>query len=260
MRAVRYDFLLLTLLTAFCFSSCVTYEQSVILQEAEAGVYEYNSPTNTYKIRANDLLNVSVKSLESSNSEFVNPLSNQNAQVGQQGTGNPQLLFNGYRIDEAGRIDVPLIGNVQVLGLTLDEVEMILEEKLKPYSKYSNVRVNLSNFRITVMGEVNRSGVQYVYERDYNVLQAISNAGDLTDFANIAKVKVLRRDGKQMKSAWLDLTSPEVVASEYYHLQPDDFIYVEPLKVKVNRDNARSISLGVSVVSLAVTLITLFSR
>lgn len=260
MRVARYDFLLLVLLVAFSFSSCISYEQSLLLQEPAEGSYDVSPPTSVYKVRSNDLLNINIKSLESSNTDFVDPQTQQNVQVSQQGTGSPQLLFNGYSLDESGRIDVPLIGTVSVLGLSLREIEMILEDKLKPHVKFAKITVSLSNFRVTIMGEVEKPGVQYIYERDYDVLQAISNAGDLTDFANREKVKVLRREGKKIKSVWLDLTKPEVVGSEYFHLQPGDYIYVEPLKAKVAKANTQNVSLGVSVISLAVTLITLFSR
>lgn len=232
----------------------------MLLQEPAESSYDVSPPTSAYKVRANDLLNISIKSLESSNTNFIDPQIQQNVQVAQQGTGNPQLLFNGYSLDESGRIDVPLIGSVSVLGLSLREIETILEDKLEPYVKYSKITVSLSNFRVTVMGEVNQPGVQYIFESDYDLLQAISNAGDLTDFANRQKVRILRRETKKIKSVWLDLTKPEVVGSEYFYLQPGDHIYVEPLKAKVTRENTKNVSLGVSVVSLVVTLITLFSR
>jgi len=245
---------------AFATSSCISYDESVLLQEPTEGTYDVNSPITVHRIKANDILNINIKSLESSNIEFVNPQIQQNVQIAQQGTGSPQLLFNGYSIDESGRIDVPLIGHVNVLGLSLKEIEVILESKLEPYVKFSKITVSLSNFRVTVMGEVTKPGVQYIFEKDYDVLQAISNAGDLTDFANRRRVKVLRRDSKKLKSVWLDLTTPEVVGSAYFYLQPGDYIYVEPLKAKVAKSNIQNASLGVSIVSLAVTLITLFSR
>lgn len=230
------------------------------MQEPEGGSYDASPPLAVYKVRTNDLLNINIKSFDSSNRDFIDPDVQQNVQIAQQGTGNPQLLFNGYSLDESGRIDVPLIGKIGVLGLSLNEIELILEDKLKPYVKFSKITVSLSNFRITLMGEVAKPGVQYIYEKEYDLLQAIANAGDLTQFANREKVRLLRRDGKKIKSVWLDLTKPEIVSSEYFKLQQGDYIYVEPLKAKVTRANTQNVSLGVSVISLAVTLITLFSR
>ncbi|MCE7992603.1 MAG: polysaccharide export protein [Roseivirga sp.] len=260
MRVARYDFLLLFLLIAFSFSSCISYEQSLLLQEPQGNSYDAGAPLAVYKVRQNDLLNINIKSFESSNTEYIDPPAQQNVQVARQGTGNPQLLFNGYSLDEEGRINVPLIGVVSVIGLTLHEIETILEDKLKPYVKFTRITVSLSNFRVTVMGEVNNPGVQYIYEKEYDLLQAIANAGDLTDFANREKVRLLRKDGKKIKSVWLDLTKPEIVGSDYFLLQQGDYIYIEPLKAKVARSNTQNVSLGVSVISLAVTLITLFSR
>lgn len=259
-RVARYDFLLLFVLVAFSLSSCISYEQSLLLQEPQEGSYDVTPPSGAYKVRSTDLLNINIKSFETSSTEFIDPQVQQNIQITQQGTGNPQLLFNGYSLDDEGRIDVPLIGSVSVLGLSLREIEIILEEKLEPYVKFSKISVNLSNFRVTVMGEVNDPGVQYIYEGEYDLLQALSNAGDLTEFANREKIRLLRREGKKLKSVWLDLTSPEVVSSEYFQLQQGDYVYIEPLKAKVTRSNTKNVSLGVSVVSLVVTLITLFSR
>lgn len=259
-RRERPNPLVFIILLAFSFSSCISYEQSLLLQESDEGSYEYNLPIYNYKVRSNDILNISVVTLDESNTEILNPPTQAGAQVNQQGTGNPQLLFNGYSLDESGSIDLPLIGRVKVLGMSLDEIGDTLEEKLRPYKKFNSIRVNLSNFRVTVMGEVITSGVQYVYEREYTVLQAISNAGGLGDLANRERVKLLRADGKKMKTIWLDLTKPEIVSSAYYHLLPGDLIYVEPLKAKVSRANTQNVSIGVSIISLAVTLITLFSR
>lgn len=260
MRVAKFDFLLLFLLVAFCLSSCISYEQSLLLQEPDEGSYEAGPQPEVYKVRANDILNINVKSFDQSNAEFISPENQQNVQVAQLGTGNPQLFFNGYSMDESGRIDVPLIGTVSVLGLTLREIELILEDKLKPYVKFSKITVSLSNFRVTVMGEVNSPGVQYIYEKEYDLLQAIANAGDLTEFANRQKVRLMRKEGRKIKSVWLDLTKPEVMGSEYFLLKQGDYVYIEPLKAKVTRNNTQNVSLGVSVISLAVTLITLFSR
>lgn len=257
---MKSNFLILFLLILLSLCSCVSHEQTLLLQESEGGSYDVSPPTSVYKVRANDLLNVNIRSLESSNTDFVDPQVQQNVQVAQQGTGSPQLLFNGYPLDESGRIDVPLIGTVAVLGLSLREIEAILEAKLKPYVKFAKVTVNLSNFRITIMGEVANPGVQYIYETEYDLLQAIANAGDLTEFANRQKVRLLRKDGKKIKSAWLDLTRAEIVSSEYFQLQQGDYIYIEPLKAKAVRGNTKNATLGVSIISLAVTLITLFSR
>lgn len=259
-RVAKFDFLLLFLGVAFCLSSCISYEQSLLLQEPGEASYEAAPPSEVYKVRANDILNISIKSFDQSNTDFISPENQQNVQGARLGTGNPQLFFNGYSMDESGRIDVPLIGTVAVLGLTMREIELILEDKLKPYVKFSKITVSLSNFRVTVMGEVNTPGVQYIYENEYDLLQAIANAGDLTEFANRQKVRLMRREGKKIKSVWMDLTNPEIMGSEYFLLQQGDYVYIEPLKAKVTRNNTQNVSLGISVVSLAVTLITLFSR
>lgn len=226
----------------------------------EAGSYDVSPTAAVYKIRSNDLLNITVKSLNLNGRGFADTESLQNVQPAQSGTGNPQLLFSGYSLDEFGKIDVPLIGSVAVLGLSLKEIETIIAEKLKPYEKFTNVTVNLSNFRVTLIGEVVNPGVQYIYERDYNLLQAIANAGDLTNVANRQKVRLLRKEGEKIISVWLDLTNPAFVSSEYFKLQQGDHIYVEPLKAKFSRENTKNLSIGVSVISLLVTLLALFSR
>ncbi|MFT6970337.1 MAG: polysaccharide export outer membrane protein [Roseivirga sp.] len=226
----------------------------------EADSYDVSPAAAIYKIRNNDILNITVKSLNINGPGFADTESVQNVQPAQSGTGNPQLLFSGYSLDEFGEIDVPLIGTIAVLGLSLKEIETIIAEKLKPHEKFTNVTVHLSNFRVTLMGEVENPGVQYIYERDYNLLQAIANAGDLTDFANRQKVRLLRKEGEKIKSIWLDLTNPALVSSEYFQLHQGDHIYIEPLKAKFSRENTKNLSIGVSVISLLVTLLALFSR
>lgn len=254
----------LLLVSIIVLNSCVPYDQVVYLQEDEAGLYDMARQPPVYKVRKSDLLQIDLKSLDVNTSTqqfFMGEAGSGVAQGGtSSGLGNPQFFLTGYLVDKEGMIDLPIMGKLKVEGKTFDEIGEEIELAIKGQVKYSKVTVRLSNYRVNVIGEVANPGTQYIFESDYTLLQALANAGDLTDFANRKRVKLLRNVEGKTKSIWFDLTDPQTLSSDYFYLLPGDMIYVEPLKAKVSRSNAQTLSIGISVVSLVVTIVTLTTR
>jgi polysaccharide export outer membrane protein len=157
-------------------------------------------------------------------------------------------------VDAEGFISLPILGKLKVMGMSVNQVKEMIDEKLKEYVKDPSVSVKLVNYRVTVMGEVFRPGVQYVFEEKWTLFQALSNAGNPTDFADIKRVKLVREEEGQIKTVYLDLSRPELISSEYMFMQPHDMIYIEPVKAKTFATNSRVASVTLSTLSIILVL------
>ena len=120
--------------------------------------------------------------------------------------------------------------------------------------------VKLSNYDLTILGEVHKPGKYKVYQSEVNVFEALAMAGNLSNFAKTSSVKLIRHtdDGSQVFT--LDIGKADILASPYYYLKPNDIIYVEPLKLKRWGFSSFPYSTVFSIISLGVTVYTLITK
>ncbi len=236
-------------------ASCVKYESLVYMQDKAKQKSFDSYKTSEYKIRPFDNLSIKLNSFEQSTTGEFNSSGALGARPG--GVDNALLYLSGYMVNQKGNIRLPLIGDVEVVDLTVDEIKDLIDLKLEEYLKFPSVSVKLTNFRVSVLGEVNRPGMQYIYEGKVTLLQALSQAGDLTVFANRKNVKLIRETESETISTYIDVTKPGLISSEYYFLMPNDVIYVEPTQAKTSNVNTRVAGVVLSVVSVLITTINL---
>ena len=183
-------------------------------------------------------------------------------QAGSEIVNVGQQRLMGYVVDNDGYIDFPVLGQIQVGGMTRWQLSETIKDRLLKEGLLNDavVTVEFMNFKVSVLGEVNHPGTFSVEGDKITVLQAISLAGDLTIYGNRTKVMVLRQEDGMQRVYGLDLTSGEnVYSSPAYYLQQNDIIYVEPNKVKarqstVNGNNVRSTSFWISLASLLTSV------
>jgi polysaccharide export outer membrane protein len=248
--------ILMFLLLGAVSVSCVRYKNVVYFLEEQGRTYE-PYPTYVYKIRPFDILYIKLSRIsyeESTNMDFNN---DGGMMRGGGAMANAMLYLIGYTVSHDGFIDLPLVGQLKVAGLTTQEIKAIVDEKLEEYIKNPSVSVKLANYRISVIGEVLRPGVQYVYEDKWTLMQTLSNAGGPTELANIKRVKLVREVEGKTTTTYIDLSRPELIASEHYFMQPHDVVYIEPTKAKVFVANSRSTSIIISSLSLIVVVTNL---
>ncbi|MBX2840480.1 MAG: polysaccharide export protein [Flammeovirgaceae bacterium] len=238
--------------------SCVPHQSLIYLNEQELPKEVGDYPKQHYKIRPLDILNIDLKNPDGTTAGYFNGGTNNSQQSQNINQSNAaQFYFKGYTVNDSGYIKLPLIGNQFVEGLTTDEISNILETKLDEFIKFPSVNVKLANFRISVLGEVNNPGNYYFFENEVTLFQALSNAGDMTDFGDRTKIKLVRKLDSGAKVVHLDLSKIEQLTSEYYFLQPHDVLYVEPVKAKVFNINIRPFSLVLSVASISLVVLSL---
>ena len=216
-----FQFLLVTIL----LSSCVSMKKRIYIQDNDA----YNSKVypiqnNEYRVSLQDILYITVKTL--AETSLVSNISPQ--------TGAPDVLFylNGYSVNNNGFILLPVVGDVYVLGKTLEEVKSDVQTKVDVYYKDAIINVKTAGVKINILGEVNSPGSYTFYQNEVSIFDALSTSGDLTEVANRKQIKILRHSNNTVSVHKLDLTNVELLSSEFYFLQPNDVIYIEPLNVK----------------------------
>jgi polysaccharide export outer membrane protein len=151
---------------------------------------------------------------------------------------NPAGFYlNGYSINEEGNITLPEVGPVKVVDLTLNEAQTLIANEISEYLSTATVIVKLTSFKITVLGEVNSPGYYYVYNDQANLLEGLGLASDLTEFGNRENITLIRQTDDGSEVVLINLKDPDILSSKYYFLQPNDVIYVQPLKAKNTRSN-----------------------
>ena len=210
-------------------------------------------------IQPADLLVININAFEGNTTQFLQQeFASRNLNNGSREYGPNALYYNSYEVDAKGYINLPLIDTVKVSGLTTNELKFKLDESYKPYLKMASTSVKLANLRVTILGEVESPGVHYFFSNQTTILEAISLAGDFTDFGNRQKVKLIRREGTTTKTVLLDLNKPDFLGTEYYFIHPNDLIYIEPIKAKAFDVGAQSVGIVLSVISTAALLANIF--
>jgi len=139
--------------------------------------------------------------------------------------GTPVL---GYLVEADGTIKLPYLDRVKVEGLTRLELENQLTEKFKAYTKNPVVNVRFLNYRVSVMGAVNKPGSFTIPNERITVMEALIMAGDLSITGKRENILVVRESNGTRNFGRINLLSKDIFNSPYYYLNTNDVVYVEP--------------------------------
>lgn len=172
-----------------------------------------------------------------------------------------------YIVSTDGFINFPVLGKIYCLGMTKQQLNEYLQERLKIYLTDPILDIRLMNLNISVLGEVKSPGVKTASTERINLFQAIAMAGDMTEAADRTKVKLLRYSEENKKDSViaLDFSEASIVNSPYYYLQQNDILYIEPdrnKQISANTTNPnRALLLQLLAVAVSVTaLLIRFTR
>lgn len=190
------------------------------------------------------------------NVPLTNPATNEELQI----TVQPKQQT--YLVDSKGDITFPELGVIHVAGLTVEQLRDSLTAEISKEVEDPIVKVSLINFTVVVAGEVTRPQTIRVNRNRFSVLDALSAAGDLTPYGERANVLLVREEGGERKFIHLDLNSSELLQSPYFFLRQNDYIYVEPNKIRqansrYNQDNSYKLSMTSTIVSAASVIASL---
>jgi len=252
--------LFLYLLVIVGFSSCVTTKQMTYFQGeplSKSDIYKLNN--EAYRLQVNDILYIDIKA---DNSEIVSLFKNETGNTTNSGQGEG-LYFTGYSVDRHGNIRIPYIGDLNVLGYTENEVRQKIDGELTKFLKNPDlvfVTVKLAGVRFVVTGEVGSPGTVNLTQNQVTIIDAIANAGEITPLGNRENVTLIRKTLDGVKKYKLDLTKIDVFESENFYIQPNDIVYVAPLKQKswgTGTTGLQSFSTVVTVLSFLISSVLL---
>lgn len=250
----------LALCLAVClWAACVPNRKVIYFQSPDFAVdrpVQLSTQRQEYTLQVNDVLSVQILNTDRQTSQFYNL-----TDPGGMGMGmvtESTMYINGYSVDNAGNIQLPMVGNVAVKGLTVNQAGEALRAKVSEYVKNATVNVKLVSFRVAVLGEVHRPGHFHIYNNQATVLEALAMAGDMRNYANRKRVKLVRQNPAGTEVVLLDLTSPDLVMSKFYYLQPNDALYVEPLRAQASRENINLLGTFFAGISTLALILNFF--
>lgn len=262
---MRFKCILFLFAVFLSLTSCVSTKQLSYLQEDEKAVdsiIEVQRLRKPYRIQVGDLLSIRVKALDQELVGMFNPIGETNPNA----TTEQSVYFDGFTVDLHGNIRVPTLGEINVLGFTEEEIrekieKLLLEEYFRDEANLF-VTVKLSGIRYTTIGEIG-TGSQVIYKEQVTIMEAIANAGGITDLGDRKNVKIIRQypHGEEVYS--IDVTQLSALKSPYYYIQPNDMIVVNPLPQKtfgLGTTATDVFSTSVGIITILVSTIVLLTR
>lgn len=262
------------LIVIFSFSflfSCVptrklTYlkEKKEVIQDS-TNIYQLDR-SSSYLLQNNDIITVNVRSFDKETSALFNIGGGMNgggqaggAQGGAAG-GDMMFYLQGYPVDANGFIEMPILGPVQVIGKTIEEVQAIVEQKLNSYFVEDAVfvTVRLAGIRFTIVGEVNSPGRSVIFANQVSIFEAIAQSGGISLVGDRTNVMILRQTPAGMETHYVDLTDADVLTNPLFFIQPNDLINVQPLPQKSWGTGTTGIGTFTTVLSVIASSIALY--
>jgi polysaccharide biosynthesis/export protein len=264
MRKKKSFYIVTILFAIFSLYSCKTSRQLPYFKDLPdtAAVSKINTlPYEPLKLQTNDEVQVTISSTSPEASQFFNlmAITPSPSASGTMTTNQSQGYINLYRVSGNGFITLPVLGDIMAAGFTTEELKSNISEKLKDYLKDAVVIARLTNFKVTVIGEVGQPVVIPVNGQTINVLEAIGAAGDMTVFGIRNNVRVIRKlpDGNT-EVAILNFNKSDLLKSPYFQLKQNDIVYVQPNKSKGILGTRTNVWLPIvtGIISIAAIIIT----
>ena len=260
MKKISYFFL--AAVAVLAVTSCSTPKNVAYIQNSDSIDYAKSEYLYDARIMPKDILTITISTVNPEASAPFNlvvrpTLTSVTSNISTSG-GALQI----YLVDNNGCIEFPVVGTLQVGGLTKSMCEKLIHDKIKRYMNAEEnpiVTVRMSNYKISVIGEVNRPGMFTVGNEKINIFEALAQAGDLSIYGVRDRVKLIRENAKGRKEIHtINLNDANIVNSPYYYLQQNDVVYVEPNQVKArNSAIGTSTTIWISVTGALVSLASL---
>lgn len=253
---MKYSFISLLLL--LMLSSCATKKEILYFQDAD----QYNNTPISYvrpTIQPNDILQIKVTSLVE---DLANPY-NKTPAGSSQGGNSDLIKLQGYLVSKDHTFNFPQLGNIYTKDKTTQQLENEITQILIDggHLKNPTVNVRLVNAKVTVLGEVGSPGTYDFYEESITILQALGKAGDLSIYGKRENIMLIRETEGVYKTAEVDITSAQLIASPYYLIKPNDVIIVNPNGPKIKSSGfITNIGSLLSVFSIILSTVILLSR
>jgi len=251
----------LNLFSLFCLvvfaSSCVNTQKSTYFNNAvDANITPSDEDKISPVIQKNDILNITITSLNAEASAIFNISPNTSSSTVTTTTGQSG---SGYLVNSDGNIQLPILGYIQVAGLTSKQVKDQITNTLVEKKLLVDPIVNIRhlNYEVTVIGEVGKPTVINVPSEKISLLKALGLAGDITLYGKKDNVLLIREISGKRTVKRIDLNSADFLTSPYYYLQPNDVVYVEANKNKIANASTFKQTIPIILSGISIILIAL---
>jgi polysaccharide export outer membrane protein len=249
---VSIQWLLAVFMLAF-ITSC-TPQRKLVYMQGDASILK-DTTSFTMKLEAGDIISVELYT--------VNP----EAFPGFGVTGDRSVIVDnrsayekGFILDRAGNVTLPYAGPMHLEGLTIPQAHDTIVEHFRQYIDDPVVVIKKLSFKISIVGEVSHPGLFYVPNEQLSLIEALALAGDLTNYADRTKIKIIRKKGSASEELMVDVTSKTAFTGVTRYIYPDDIIYVPPTRKKAYTTISPATSIITSIVSTLVIIAALYIR
>lgn len=243
----------------FCFS-CGSYQNVPYFQDLNMNSITKEEINNfsPFVLQSGDILAINVSSLNPEASAIINY--NLNRVSGNNMDLSPQNAVIGYLVDLKGNINIPLIGEMHVAGLTTSDLTDQMQVKLLTYLSKPIVNIRVLNFKISVLGDVAHPDVYNILNERITIIQALSLAGDLNITGIRNNILLIRESDGKREYVPINLNSKKLFSSPYYYLKNNDVLYVVPNRAKVDASSTSFTKVSLVIGALSVLAIVLSNR
>lgn len=249
----------LCMMTAL-FSGCVMTKQVAYFQNLDSVDITKKVNVPEVRVKTNDELTILVSSVTPEAAEPFNMNINSRSTSSMNSASAGKGMYS-YIVDQQGNINFPVVGKLNVVGLTRPEVEDKITKAIKPYFAETEnpvVKVRFTSFHVTIIGEVTGSKLINVENERLSIIEALAQAGDLSVYGKRPNVLLVRENSNGEKMAIrYNLNDANVFNSPYYYLEQNDIIYVEPQRAKARSADVSSYTFWTPISSVLVSLATL---
>ncbi|MDO5655250.1 MAG: polysaccharide biosynthesis/export family protein [Flavobacteriaceae bacterium] len=240
----------------FIIQSCRTQQDVLYFRNINEIIQETAEVYTDPGIQTGDGLSIVVSTF---NTKLSEPFNMQAAQgMGSGGTAMDPRSPLVYVVSSNGEIEMPVLGSINVLGKTRQELAADLVERISEYIEDPIVNVRYVNYRVTMLGEFNKPGVIESSTEKLNIMEAIAGSGDMNLYAIRDSVMIIRTVDGVRTHAFLNLQDANIINSEYFYLKQNDIVYAMPTKSKALDINTRPLTVALTVLGFATAIIALF--
>ena len=259
------------LLLLIFMGSCTSYKQTAYFQDAKIESNNTNTPTSDsatdsqIKIQSYDVLDITIGSSKQGfdklfQSQSFDALANVAGGGSKAGASTSPNYYTGFLVDVGGNVNLPILGNVKVMGLSIAEAKELINKKAKDYLTEPYVEIKFLSFRIQVLGQVKLPGIVTIQNEKASILDVIAAVGDVTDFGDPKNVLVIRGSGTNQKIYNVDLTSMSTFKSPVFQIKPNDMVVVHPQKRKFFSANITTFIPLLTAVNVLLTVVNFLKR
>ena len=222
------------ILIPLLISSCVSNKKFVYLQDKGNVKLDSNGimPVQpyAYKLQKGDVLYISLTTDDERLNNVFIPAATGQTMLQATGVSGTMLYYVGFTIDNQGEIEFPYLGKIKIENKIIEDAKQAIETELKKFFKVFFLQVKVAEFKFSILGYVNKPGQYFFQQNKVNLIEAISYAGELQNLAKRFELQLYRQYPNGVKVHTLDLTDRSLINSPYWYIQPNDILYVVPLK------------------------------